>query len=471
MRRWTSVFSRMPIKIKLTLGSAVLLALLFAGYNALQYLIMEKWIINREKDAAHRSMNGILNYFLERESGFTADELPDIRHYLEKVNRDDQRIRIIDASGVPILTVTDQLSETWLEPVSSAHEQLAIARDNEHSALILRSPLTIFEFEGTVEIVKSMDEFEELTAAISKVMYLFAIAAVGLSVLVGWLLSWRLLKPLQAMALTLRGVRDKGLQERMVPASNGDEIATLMHLFNEMMDKVEESFRQQSRFVEDASHELRTPIAIIEGHLGLLQRWGKENPEVLEESLEASQQEFARLKGLVQELLALSRAEKMTLVQDSAPMRPKDEIQAIVKRVALIFPAFKLLTDLEAVSNARLAMSGAHLEQILLIVLDNAVKYSYRSNEILIGADLRDDRVHIHVTDYGIGIPAKDLPLVTNRFYRVDKARSRELGGNGLGLAIAMRLVERYQGTLAIRSQESVGTTVTIILPLLPNDA
>ncbi|WP_232058061.1 HAMP domain-containing sensor histidine kinase [Cohnella abietis] len=456
----------MPVKLKLTLGSAVLLTMLFVGYNALQYVLMEKWMIQREKSNAQRNMNGILNYFLERESGFTQEQLPEIRHYLDKINRDDQRIRIMDAKGKPVITVTNNVSEQWVEPQPISRQEVFISRGGEHTLLVMRSPLTIFEFKGTIEIVKSMAEYEEWSAAISRFMVYFTLAAVVLSVLVGWLLSWRLLKPLQAMAQTIRNVKNKGLHERTKPPANGDEISTLMLLFNEMMDQVEEAFRQQSRFVEDASHELRTPIAIIEGHLALLQRWGKEHPAVLEESLQASLQEFTRLKGLVLELLALSRAEKNSLAPTPLLTDLDDHIRVMVKRVAPIYRGFQLVTKLEPLGGATVLISVEHLEQIMLIIIDNAVKYSLHNTTILISLMLRGEYVCLDITDYGIGIPAKDLPYVMDRFYRVDKARSRDMGGNGLGLAIAKRLVERYKGKLEIDSREAVGTTVSIILPI-----
>jgi len=469
LKRWVAGIARMPIKLKLTFGSAALLALLFLGYNSLQYMLMEKWIIHREESAVQRGMNEILNYVLERESGFAPAELADIRHYLEKVNRDDQRIRILDKDGEPVVTVTNRVPQQWVEPETAAREQTIVLRDGERSLLIMRSPFTIFEFEGTVEIVKSMTEFEALIATISRVMFLFTAAAVALSVLVGWLLSWRLLKPLQAMASTIRSIKSKGLQERMVPATNGDEIATLIHLFNEMMDQVEESFRQQSRFVEDASHELRTPIAIIEGHLNLLRRWGKEEPAVLEESLAASLHEFARLRGLVLELLALSRAEKSELDFADIVEEAEAEVRAIVSRAALVYPDCRLETELEALRGIGLPIAAAHLEQVLLIVIDNAVKYSLDRKVVRISAEREGERMCLRVTDRGMGIPSADLPYVTNRFYRVDKARSRDQGGNGLGLAIAKRLIERYDGELALASVENEGTTVSIRLPCRPS--
>lgn len=467
LKKWTGFYFRMPIKFKLTFWSTLLIMVLFVGYNALQYMIMEKWIIHREKKNVQHSMNSILNYFLEEEEEFRPENLTKIRQYLDKMNRDDQRIRILGADNRPMLTITDNVPEAGLEAVSVPGQQVGIYKMDGYSLLILRCPLIIHDFNGSVEIVKSLAQFERLTKSISQVMYVFALGAVVLSILVGWLLTRNLLKPLQAMAQTIRDIKDKGMQERMRPSLNGDEISTLMVMFNGMMDQVEDAFRQQSRFVEDASHELRTPIAIIEGHLALLRRWGKEDPAILNESLDASLEEFARLKRLVLELLALTRAEKDLQTAEALLDNPAEAVGIIIERFALIHPDFRLETDLQGLSDVSLPIAIEHLEQILLIILDNAVKYSLELKEVSIKAGVNGTQAEIEIIDYGMGIPAKDLPYVTERFYRVDKARSRELGGTGLGLAIAKRLVERYEGMLSIRSKELSGTTVTISLPCL----
>ncbi|MBO9606218.1 MAG: HAMP domain-containing protein [Paenibacillaceae bacterium] len=462
--RWTGLLFRVPIKFKLTLWSTVLIMVLLIGNYALQYIVMDKWIIHREKSGVQRTMNGILNDLLEREAAFTPDRIKEIKLYLEKANRDDQMIRIVGSDGVPLVTVANDVTESGIIPRFVSQQQIELYRIDDNPVLLMRSPLTIFEFAGTVEIVKSLAAYEQLLHTIMQVMLAFAAGAVVFSVLVGWLIARKLLKPLQAMAQTIRDVNSKGIQERMIPAHNGDELSTLMILFNDMMDKVEESFWQQGRFVEDASHELRTPIAIIEGHLSLLHRWGKDDAEVLNSSLHASLQEFGRLKQLVTELLTLTRAEKEAGDPDALLTRPDEAVRAMTERFMSLHPGFAVTFDLDELAGAELLVSAPHLEQLLHIILDNAVKYSSREKTIVVRAGQLERKAFIVVEDRGIGIPAGDLPYVTERFYRVDKARSRDLGGNGLGLAIAKRLVERYEGKLTIQSREHRGTAVTIYL-------
>ncbi|UHA74681.1 sensor histidine kinase [Paenibacillus sp. 481] len=466
-RKITLPFSNIPIKWKLTIWSSLLLFLLLAAYNAVQYIAIEKWMVKQEKTTAQQDMREILNYFLEQEVAFQEEDYTQIRHFLEKMNQQNQLIRILDAKGNPIVVVTEDVSERWLAMIPIPEAQSAGTQYVTDNLLMTRSPLTIFHFNGSIEIVKNMEDFERLSSTIFNVMAIGCLGAILISGLGGRLLARQLLKPLQSMNETMTNIKQKGLHERVQFNDNQDEIATLMKMFNEMMDQVERSFQQQKQFVEDASHELRTPIAIVEGHLKLLQRWGKKDPAVLEESLQASVQELSRLNGLVQELLALTRAEKGHAETNVHLQQPDQAIHKLIKNVAVLHPTFHFEVELHSLADVSLAISETHLEQVLLILLDNAVKYSGASKTIQVRGSLLRDAVSIAIIDFGIGIPEQDLPYVKDRFYRVDKARSSAQGGHGLGLSIAARLVEKYNGAIAICSVEKQGTTVTVTFPLV----
>ncbi|RXZ80771.1 sensor histidine kinase [Paenibacillaceae bacterium] len=458
--------AKIPIKLKLTLWSAFILFLLFAGYNAVQYFFVEKWMVNQERQSTEQNMSEIINYFLERESAFTESELTPIRNFLNKVNEKNQLIRVLDEQGNRIVAASNGLPEEWVEPAVVSETLLHRSSYDGHSLLIMRSPLTIFQFQGTIEIVKSMDDFDKMIHAVYRVMTAFGIGALVLSGLGGGLLAWQLLKPLQAMADTIRSVKQKGLHERMPVKESEDEIAALMRMFNEMMDEVERSFQQQRQFVEDASHELRTPIAIIEGHLALLHRWGKNDPIVLAESLDVSIEELKRLKGLVEELLMLSRAEREEddIVQHRL-VNPAGEINRMIAKVALIYPAYHFEAHLNGLDNTILGTTSSHLEQVLLIVLDNAVKHSQAGSAVSVHGYVEHGQAIIDIRDEGEGIAAEDLPYVFDRFYRADRARVSTRGGYGLGLSIAKHVVERYKGEISIQSKTMEGTTVRIMLP------
>lgn len=467
-RRIPSPLPRLPIKWKLTLWSAFLLLLLFFSYYAVQHLFTEKWIVNEQKQEMRQTMSVILNYFLEREYTFAEPELAPAGNHLNRVNESNQWIRIVDENGRLLLDAGGGLPGDGIAPVYVTESEFALVRHERGSWLVMRSPITVFHFNGTVEIVRSMEQLDSLLAAMSTITLWFGLAAVAVSIGGGWLLSRQLLRPLKAMAHTIGSITTKGLQERMRPGNKHDELAVLMRMFNGMMDQVERSFRRQRQFVEDASHELRTPIAIIEGHLAMLRRWGKHDPHVLEESLDASLHELARLKKLTEELLALTAADNDPEDKQARLERPGDELRRIVKNAELAYPHIRFDASVVGLTEA-VAVSGRHLEQLLLILIDNAVKHGGAGGVVRLEGSAERGEARISVSDRGGGIAAVDLPYVTDRFYRADRARSGGQdgqGGRGLGLAIAKRLVERYGGHMRINSEQQRGTTVIVSLPL-----
>lgn len=462
------IHSRIPIKWKLALWAAILLFLFFAAYNVTQYMLMSRWIVNQEKMDMEQEMREILDYFLENEKLLEDNELFQVRNYLYRVNKSNQVIRLMDEQGRRMLAVTNDIPESWIDNIMAPTTGVTALRQSGQSLLLLRSPLHTADFKGTVEIARSREEYRKLRVRLIHVMVAFAASAAVLSILGGQVLARQLLRPLQALAATIKNIRQRGLQERMPPGSNTDELSTLSNMFNTMMDEVERAFQQQSQFVQDAAHELWTPVTIIEGHLALLERWGKENPAVLEESLQASIQELLRLKGLVQELLALMNAESGELEEMGRVADPVGMIRHIVRNMLLLYPAFRFQVRVDELFGVSLDISVQHLEQILLIILDNAVKYSGNARSVEIaGVVGAPEEIHIRIKDYGIGIPADDLPYVLDRFYRVDKVRRRGQGGNGLGLSIAKRLAERHSGSITISSTEGEGTEVTVTLPAI----
>ncbi|GMX60633.1 HAMP domain-containing histidine kinase [Paenibacillus elgii] len=466
MKKLRMRFTRLPIKWQMTLWSAFMLFVLFTVYNAVQYIGINQWMSSREVESVRKTMGELQSYFTEKSDILDAGQIVRSRHFIQSINQKNQLIRILDGEGKPVLTVLTALPEDWVVPRPVTKTELESVWHQEEHLLVLRAPIVSKKFHGTIEIVSNLETFDELKGVITLVMILGGIGGILLSGLGGLLLAGRLLRPVQSITETMRRIQRNGLQERVPFYDNKDEISALAHVFNEMMDQLETSFRKQKQFVEDASHELRTPIAIISGHLSMLNRWGKHDPVLVDESLRASLEELDRLKGLVQELLELTRAENASPGDTAEVFDLGDTIGRIVKNVSVVHPEFEITTDVDELKGVKIRLVPNHIKQILLILLDNAVKYSTERNKIHVSAVLVEDRMlRIVIRDYGMGIPKEEVEHVFDRFYRVDKARSRKRGGSGLGLSIAKRLVEKYHGDIRLESEENQGTTVTVQLP------
>ncbi len=452
------------IKWKLTLWAAFLMLFLFFSYNILQYFVIQNWVVNKEKQTIHKKMEEVTAYI--QDSSFLGS-VSDSEQYLDVLNEKYQLIRIVKENNSPLFTISDEVPQSWVAPKYVTKEELVEISPKGDRLLIYRRPIEVNGFKGTVEIVRNLENFDSLISQIFMLVIVTGLVAMILSLLGGRLISFQLLKPINSMIRTMKRIKENGLEERVQINKQRDEMTELGIMFNELMDNLEKSFQQQQQFVEDASHELKTPLSIIHGHLSLINRWGKDSPTVLERSIHLSLNETNRLIYLVSELLTLSRAEESTTNTNSLEeVKIKEILVDIVENFKTINNDFEIFSTIDISSDFTLKILKSHLEQIMIILLDNAIKYSANKKVIQIYVRNADKQLTIEVKDYGVGIPKEELPFVSNRFYRVDKARSRKYGGNGLGLSIAKRLLDIYQGTIEMDSVYGKWTKVQIIFAL-----
>ena len=252
-------------------------------------------------------------------------------------------------------------------------------------------------------------------------------------------------------------------EDAMLHTGNQDLVG-LEKAVNNLLSRMRESYRQQARFVSDASHELRTPIAVIQGYANMLDRWGKEDEKILNESIEAIKTESDHMKKLVEQLLFLARGDsgktqlKMEKADLSALMREVKEESAMIDEKHTY-----TLIDSEGVFAAG---DMAMLKQTARILVENAAKYTPEGEEIKLRAGVKEGNVAFFtVQDSGIGMAQEDIPHVFERFYRADSSRTRETGGTGLGLAIAKWIVDKHGGWFEVLSREELGTRITVCLP------
>lgn len=416
-----------------------------------------------EKTIISEKMREVQAYISENKAGFE-EGIINRRHFLENIIEKNEHIKIEDKNGNTLLNISNDISIENLPYISNPNEITSVKDKSDHY-LIYRSEITGNGFKGTVELVRKLENYTRLFNYMYIMMIIAIVGAILLSSTGGILIANQILKPMKALSLTMQKIKAKGLKERVPELHSKDEITELSHIFNEMMDDLEISFNKQKRFVEDASHELRTPISILEGHLSMLQRWGKKDPEILEESIGASLYEVRRLKDLVTDLLDLTRIETTRALKES--FNPIFIIDNVIKSFNMIYPNFKFSRDYNIGTGVKINGIRRLYEQLIIIIVDNAIKYSQAIKEIKIVAEIQNQQLLlIHIIDYGEGIPNEDLPFIFDRFYRVDRARSRANGGHGLGLSIAKEIIEKLDGMIAINSELGQGTKVTLTFQL-----
>ena len=234
-------------------------------------------------------------------------------------------------------------------------------------------------------------------------------------------------------------------------------------VINSMLDRIERSYNSQKQFVSDASHELRTPIAVIQGYVNMLNRWGKDDKTVLEEGITAIAQETESMKGLVESLLFLARHDKKTLLMEMEPFDPCEVVSEVHREAAMVSPDYTFL--LQPLEHCRIEADKGMVKQVMRILCDNAVKYTPTGGTITLGVEAWNGGCTLLCSDNGSGISPEDLPKIFERFYRSDSARKAESSGHGLGLSIARIIVVAHGGKIRVRSKPGAGTTFAITLP------
>ncbi len=239
------------------------------------------------------------------------------------------------------------------------------------------------------------------------------------------------------------------------------ELMGIEAAINNLLTRIRESNRQQARFVNDASHELRTPIAVISGYADMLARWGKDDEKVLNESIAAIRTEAARMKHLVEQLLFLARGDSGKTQLQREAVSPEALMQEAYEESVMIDEKhiYRLRNDAAGVT---VQADPGLLKQAVRILIDNAAKYTNEGDEIVLSTGRADGHVFLQVQDSGIGMAQADVVHMFERFYRADEARSFE--GTGLGLSIAKWIVDKHGGHFEILSREEIGTRIRIVL-------
>lgn len=314
---------------------------------------------------------------------------------------------------------------------------------------------------GYLQVAQVIEEYETFNKLVIAAAFL-GLAAATASSFIATLISPRLFRPLEEMARLARQIsRADDLSRRLPDTGRDDEIGQLTLALNQTLARLEELFRAQQRFLADVSHELRTPLTTIRGNVDLMRRMGGAD----DVSLNDIEAELERMTRLVNDLLLLARA-------DVGSLPIAQEVVALDTVLLEVYRQVKTLETgvevrLEEVDQVQLLGDADRLKQLILNLVDNAVKYTPAGGEVYVSLTKNGGFAQLTVRDTGIGIPEEDIPFIFDRFYRVDKARTRAHGGSGLGLSIARWIVEVHDGDIEVTSQVGEGTTFIVRLPLL----
>ena len=304
---------------------------------------------------------------------------------------------------------------------------------------------------------------ERLILSLIGVMVLAMVAAI----IFGYTMADHFLRPLKKLSDSMETVAANP-EEIFEPVilREDDEIKQIGDFYNEMMSRIATNVDQQKRFVSDVAHELRTPLAVIDGNLNMLQRWGFDDRELVEENVTIAADEAKRMNAMLKDMLDLSRLEALSDEARDATSDVAHVSQNVVRNFQNLHEDFDIQFSSALTGDALARISDNHYAQLLTILIENGIKYSSADRKsIRTGLSMDDDFIITRVADSGVGISKQDAEHVFERFFRADKARNREIGGTGLGLSILSNILKLYQGEITLDSELDVGTTFTFKIP------
>ena len=286
----------------------------------------------------------------------------------------------------------------------------------------------------------------------------------------GWILARRALSPIGYIASKTRHITSENLNERLTPRGTGDEMDELIGTINGMIARLEASFRRMAEFTADASHELKTPICAMRGEAEVLlskNRTAEEYREGLAQFIER----FDQLNRMINDLILLSKSDSSQVELNVVPVRLDLLIKDICNLFQVLAEQKNIALDIDPIQETVVMGDKIRLQQLFTNLIDNAIKYTPEQGMIRIALEKDSEVALVKVSDTGIGMSEEEQGKIFERFYRVDKSRSKETGGVGLGLSIAQWIVHAHKGTIGVQSRLEKGSTFIVTLPLFhPED-
>lgn len=447
--------------------STLVVAGIFVMFNSFVYLEFENVNIQNEKQV-------LLSRLYDVERKISDASLPSAVSIVKQVVPGPrQMVRLLGANNKVLTASSVNFLPAWVPQGLGQKKQLGsgvmLYQHNHQRVLLVSAEVHVHHATVTLQWLENV---EMLDRSIAFVFYLLLTGSLGgllIAAVASYFLARYSLQPIRELIATARSITPGDLGSRIDVPKRRDELSELGHTFNAMLDRLASAFLRERQFVADASHELRTPLSVLEGYVNLLRRWGWEDEALRREAVAAIEEEIQHLRLMTGQMLSLAEMEQEQMgVPYYVPVEPI--IARVTEKWVRLYPQFQWTIDLDAARGAAVCIEPLQLEQVLRALLDNARKYTPAGEKIAVIVATITNKFHLIVKDSGEGIPTEDLPYVTERFYRADKARSRREGGAGLGLAICKEIVEKVKGHLAVRCPLDGGTEVEVVLMICEDE-
>lgn len=455
------------IRLRLTLWYILLLASILAAFSAGIYLTLRHNLYANLNDSIEVRTDDLLAIVrFDGNQPTLAGEVP-----TQSQDEGEQFIRVFNASGEVTFDTGAAAAEVPVDQnalrAAGAGRTVIHSVEAKHETFRIRLvPIRRNgQVSGVLEVARSEDDVASTLQTLLLILGISYPATLALASFGGMFLAGRALSPIDRLTRLARRLSAEDLSQRLNLELPDDEVGRLARTFDEMLARLDETFRRQRQFTADASHELRTPLTAIKGQVEVtLSR--QRSLAAYQEVLQTVNEEVDRLIRLVGSLLTLARADagQIPLALESVDLGAL--VRDVVEQVRPL--AAERTVELSVASGPAVTLQADEdlLLQLLLNLLDNALKYTPASGSVTVAWKTKGGQAELSVHDTGPGIASEHLPHVFERFYRVDKARSRSEGGVGLGLSICKWIAEAHGGTISIASESGQGTACTVRLPV-----
>ena len=500
-----------PLQLRLTLFYAVLLGLALWFFGNTVYTQAEQRAYT-DLDSTLKSRAASVQLGKGLLAGQDNANLPYLLQSVDGFGRDGVAIEVLD-NQLHLLATTTGNPANFLRPAVAGLGDSPVPWDKQAAQWVLQHPFSndgeassmysAITYQGQrirvytlmnndfspghlIQTARSEQVIEQSLSDLRGLLWRGGALVMVFALLAGWFITWSVLQAVRRMTRTARSIGASRDFSQRVPAGSvlgKDELSALAVTFNEMLANLEQAYQRQQRFVADASHELRAPITSIRCNLDLLAEATDLPPEEARAALADAQAEAARMGRLVNDLLTLARSDvAVEAASANGDQKDKGQVQKVDLDSLLleVFRQYRSASEnvndpqkqqgprltLQDITPVQVYGDADQLKQVLVALLDNALKYTPYEGSVTLSLTTDQNYAVIKVSDTGIGILAEDLPHIFERFYRADRARSRDRGGSGLGLTIVQSIVQEHQGSIEVQSTPGKGSTFIIKMPV-----
>jgi len=465
------------IRVRLTVWYMIILGCTLVFFSTLVYYQMKRSLY---KSVDHKIMtiSEVVASSIAPQSGSVLSNIEE--RLTKKVGRQPagKFVQLLDRSGhvgMKSLNLRNKRLPVSYEALKNASE----GRITYETKVVFGESLRIITYpvksrikkvRNIVQVASSLTDVEDTLRQLIFILASIVPLALIIASIGGIFLANKALKPVNEINRITQEITSKNLGLRVPRPQMHDELGELVETINGMIERLENSFRQIQQFTSDASHELKTPLTILKGEAELALR-KERDPGEYRHYLQSSLEEINRLSRLVQDLLVLSKADTGRLTLQAVPVNLSQLVETCGQQSKFLGEDSEIHLELTTQPGVQVLGDPNRLKQMFYNLIENAIKYSNRSGKVVISTTHNGQYAHVAIRDNGVGIASEDIPFIFDRFYRVDKSRSREAGGTGLGLSICKWIAEIHKGRIEVESVPDVGSCFTVMLPLLDKSA